>query len=105
MTHVRTEEQQQAEANEHLAPLRDPGPEVANKIISDLIECRWSPSEVARKARFLRAHIDTLRDPGEFSDLVRELAECPLTTETPGVALDGLGDALILAARGWVAAN
>lgn len=83
-----------------MTEVRDPGPEVVDKILDDLEECKWSPADVARQARRLRAHIEALRCP-EFAEVIGHLADCPLTSETTGVAVDGLGDALVLAARGW----
>jgi hypothetical protein len=83
-----------------MTDLPDPGAEIVDKILDELEASKWSPAEVARQARRLRAHIEALRCP-EFAVLVDQLAESPLTTETEGVAHDGLGDALVLAARAW----
>ena len=44
-----------------MSDLPDPGPETVDKILTDLEECRWSPADVARQARRLRAHIEALR--------------------------------------------
>lgn len=44
-----------------MVDLPDPGPETVDKILDDLEEARWSPAEVARQARRLRAHIEGLR--------------------------------------------
>lgn len=41
---------------------RDPGPETADKILDDLESYELQPTEVARQARRLRAHIWALRD-------------------------------------------
>lgn len=86
------------------ADVRDPGREAADKILDGLEEFVDPPAEVARKARRLRAHIEALREP-EFADIVAMLADTPLSTETPGVAPDCLGDTLVIAARAWVAAR
>jgi hypothetical protein len=83
-----------------MTDVRDPGPEIVDKILDELEECKWSPTDVARQARRLRAHIEALRCP-EFAVLVNALAECPLTTETTGVAHDQMGDALVIGARAW----
>jgi hypothetical protein len=44
-----------------MTDVRDPGPEVVDKILGELEECKWSPTDVARQARRLRAHIEALR--------------------------------------------
>jgi hypothetical protein len=54
--------EQQEQANEALAPQRDPGPAVVDKILDGLEEFADPPAEVARKARRLRAHIAALRE-------------------------------------------
>lgn len=49
--------------------VRDPGPEAADRILSDLEELDHQPTEVARQARRLRAHIEGLR--AHIRELVR----------------------------------
>jgi hypothetical protein len=39
----------------------DPGPEAVDKILDSLETFKWSPTDVARQARRLRAHIEALR--------------------------------------------
>lgn len=50
---------------------RDPGREVADKILDDLEQLSLQPTEVARQARRLRAHIVRLRE-----QLVRYAQPC-----------------------------
>lgn len=44
-----------------MSDVRDPGPENVDKILDDLEDLRRPPTEVARQARRLRAHIAALR--------------------------------------------
>lgn len=44
-----------------MSEVRDPGPEAADKILDGLEDYKWAPTDVARQARRLRAHIDELR--------------------------------------------
>lgn len=99
MTEHHDELEQHAALNDALAPQSDPGPEVADKILRDLEELELQPKDVARNARRLRAHIEALREPAEFLDLVKQLAEFDLTSDTPGVAADPYGDEIIIACR------
>ena len=50
---MRDEEEQQ--------PMRDPGPEAVDRMLNDMEEKAWAPTDVARFARRLRAHIAALR--------------------------------------------
>lgn len=75
--------------------------ETVDWILNDLEEKGGTPAEVARQARRLREYIAALRDPST-EQLVRDLAETPMTDETPGVAYDGQLDKIIAECRTWV---
>lgn len=58
-----------------MAEVQDPGPEVADKILDGLENFVDPPTEVARKARRLRAHIEALR--AQLDDLTNDMSVRP----------------------------
>lgn len=49
--------------------VRDPGPEAVDRLLNDLEEKVWNPTDVARAARRLRAHILALRAQSANADV------------------------------------
>lgn len=59
-----------------MSDVRDPGPVIVDKILRDLEDLVSPPTEVARQARRLRAHIEGLRGAREaFLDLIADAVE------------------------------
>jgi hypothetical protein len=75
----------------------DPGPEAVDKILDSLETFKWSPTDVARQARRLRAHIEALRASSDSVPIVMRLDEASAAVDQ---ALDevsklfGCGDPL-----------
>lgn len=79
-----------------------PSDDAVDRMLHDLSKGeRLQPSDVKRHANRLRSYIEALRDPS-IEDLIRDLAETPMTIETPGVADDAAADEIIALCRGYL---
>lgn len=83
-------------------PIDVPTDEAVDKILDELEKFVLQPAVVARQARRLRAYIAELREGPPTDELIRMLAEEPMSGETPGVADDWRADSVILTAREYV---
>lgn len=52
-----------------VAEVRDPGPDAVDRLLVDMEELILKPTDVARSARRLRAHIQTLRAKIAYRDI------------------------------------
>jgi predicted ribonuclease YlaK len=70
-----------------VSDVRDPGAQIADKILDDLEALDLQPTEVARQARRLRAHIEALRATATAAD---KLIDKVLGLNPTGVIGDGM---------------